>query len=242
MIEFPNRTINDITLGNRAITNISLGNISVWPTTSADASISPTYISVGSGSTAVTLYITDNSNHGWRINSGGWANPYYYTGTGTTSLPLNITTNTQSVQRSTTLTFTDLTSSAQTTLQVVQAAAEAASSVTFLINPGSLTIGYYNAYELNWTLSWDRDMIDVIDSNTIAQPMYYGDVIDWGNTDYSEVVPRSEYGTTKRVYYEIVLLDDNGDYLTNYTGSAEVTIPSNPSAAQQYIYLDLPAL
>lgn len=239
----PNLTFGNIgadySLGNTPIVEISLGSIVLWPL-NIDATITPTFVSFASGASQTTLTILDSRNHGWTLSASGFASISKTVGTGSTTVVVSAQANPTSTERNATLTFTDRTSLVSISVFVTQQAAAAAQSLIFAINPGEYTIRYNNAYELSWTLAWDRDLIDVIDSGVIAQPMYYGDTYQWGTTDYTETVPSSQFGTTKRVFYELVVLDIDGNLLTQQTGNAEVTIPSNPPASQQYVYLNLP--
>ena len=243
MINFGNLMPSNISLGNTPIVEITLGNTRVWPV-STEATVSPTMFSFESGlTTGRTLYITDTYNHGWTLTGGGgWASASSYVGTGSTTVRITVPSNPSTSTRETYFTFTDRNTSNTTFITVQQAAAPAAQSLIFAINPGTYTVLANNAYEIDWTLGWDRDLIDVIDSGVIAQPMYYGDVIQWGTTNYTETIPSSQFGTTKRVFYELVVLDIDGNLITQQTGNADVTIPSNPPASQQYVYLNLPSL
>ena len=234
-----NLTPVGVTLGNKSVLEVSLGSIVLWPM-STDATISPISVEIGSGATSTVLYITDRYSHGWTLTGGNFVTKSASVGTGSTTVTVSAPANPTSAQRTDTLTFTDRNTSVQTGVYIIQQAAAAAQSLIFAINPGTYTVLSYNAYEIDWTLGWDRDLIDVIDSGVIAQPMYYGDVIQWGTTDYTETIPSSQFGTTKRVFYELVVLDIDGNLITQQTGNAEVTIPSNPPASQLYVYLNLP--
>ena len=240
-ISLGNLTPVNLSLGNKPILEVSFGNVLLWPTSTA-AVISPTSVSFASGATSSTLYVSDRYNHGWTLQGGSWITKSMSVGTGTTAITISASANPTSSVRNDTLTFTDRNTSVSTGVYISQAAAAAAQSLIFAINPGTYTVLSYNAYEIDWTLGWDRDLIDVIDSGVIAQPMSYGDTYQWGTTDYTETIPSSQFGTTKRVFYELVVLDIDGNLITQQTGNADVTIPSNPPASQTYVYLNLPSL
>lgn len=241
MLSFGNTDIKSFSFGSTPVNSIWFGATKVWPIVDANASISPATFNVGSGATTVTAYITDTYNHGWRLTSGGWVTPSRYIGTGTTTVTLSATANPQSTQRSATLTFTDTRTSAATTVQVYQAAAPAPSYVQVRINSGTYTVRDYNFFELDWILAEDHELSNILASDQYASPSYVGDVITWGEYDIPISISPSEYGSYKRVYYEVVALDTNGNVI-QYFGIdyAEVYIPQNP--AQSEYTIELPNL
>lgn len=238
MISLGNLTLPDgkITLGNTSVKEISLGYTKIWPFNQSVAHINPTSLFFVSGATTGTLYVTDSSNHGWTIQGGAaMATLSKYVGTGDTTITVSVTQNPGSSQRTATLTFTDRYNSQTQTVSLTQAAAPAPSQVYLEIATGTYNAIYPNTEAIDWTLSWDREQTDIISSNYF--PIYYGDNVTWGENDVHELVSPSEYGSTKTVFYEVVVLDYGGSILYQNQSSAEVWIPSNPGQSVYTIQL-----
>ena len=241
MISLGNITLPDgnMTLGNTPIKEISLGYTKVWPFNQSVAHINPTSLFFVSGATTGTLYVTDSSNHGWTIQGGAtMATLSKYVGTGDTSITVTVGANPFSSQRTATLTFTDRYNSQTQTVALTQAAAPAPSQVYLEIATGTYNAIYPDTDAIDWTLSWDNAQTDIISSNYF--PIAYGDNVTWGENDVHELISTSEYGSYKTVWYEVVVLDFNGNVLYNNKSTADVWIPSNP--AQSVYTIQLPNL
>ena len=238
MISLGNLNLPDgkMTLGNTSIKEISLGYIKVWPFTQATAYINPASLNFASGATTGTLYVTDTSNHGWTLQGGGsMATLSKYAGTGDTTITVSVSQNPGSSQRTATLTFTDRYNSQTQTVSLTQAAAPAPANVYLEIAAGTYNATYPYTNAIDWTLSWDMDQTDIISSNYF--PIFYGDNVTWGENDVHELIPTSEYGSYKTVFYDVVVLDSNGNILYRDQSSAEVYIPENPAQSEYIIQL-----
>ena len=225
-----------ITLGNTSVKEISLGYTKIWPFNQTAAYINPTALFFASGSTTGTLYVTDSSNHGWTLQGGGsMATLSKYVGTGDTTITVSVSQNPGSSQRTATLTFTDRYNSQTQTVTLTQAAAPAPSQVYLEIATGTYNAIYPDTGAIDWVIAWDHEMSDIISSNYF--PVYYGDNVTWGENDVHEYVSPSEYGSTKTVFYELAVIDYNGQPITTYQSSADVWIPSNPGQSVYTIQL-----
>lgn len=179
-----------------------------------------------------SISITDKSNHGWNVEIPSWMTVDSISGTGTKSILVTIKKNSGKKERSGNITITDNTNGDLFIIPVTQKAKSSdETQVVLTISPGQYITHMENNYDLIWDIrEGNDDSGNPLFEGQLGYPCQSGSVYNWGDNQWSELIPESEWGTKKIIHYELAVVDydNNGHAYNVLTGTAEVDIPANP--------------
>ena len=191
----------------------------------------------------VSLSITDQSNHGWTVELPSWMTLEVNSGVGSKSVLITIKRNTGKNPRSGDIIITDITNGDVFTIPVTQNAKSAENpQVILTIASGQYKTNTENNYDLIWDIrKGNDDAGEQLFSGQLGYPCQSGSRYNWGENQWNELVPESEWGTKKTIHYELAVVDyeDNGHAFQVLTGTAQVDIPAEPDGAVN-LSIDLP--
>ena len=192
----------------------------------------PGIVNLNSLINQVSINIVDHSYHGWSVDLPAWMTLEHNVGNGSKTIIVTVKRNAGKAARCGEITVTDTKTGDIHTVTVNQdAKTDGHRQVTLTINPGLFKSDILNNFDLIWEVHAGQDgTAPIIFQGQLGYPCQSGSVYTWGENQWSENIPESEWGTRKTIHYELVAVDynDNSNAFQVLTGTADVEIPANP--------------
>ena len=180
----------------------------------------------------VSISIVDSSYHGWSVDLPSWITLENNVGNGSKSILVTVKRNAGKNARTGEITITDTkTGDVHTVIINQKAKVEGPQQVTLTIDAGQFKTNILNNFDLIWEVrAGHDDAAPIIFQGQLGYPCQSGSVYTWGDNQWSEYVPESEWGTRKTIHYELVAVDynDNGNAFQVLTGTVDAEIPADP--------------